>query len=58
MGVFSMCFASAVTLGSPLGGLVLERYGGNVLWAGCVGATLVAAGMFLAARRIKEMGET
>lgn len=54
MGVFSMCFSSAVTLGAPLGGQVLDRFGGHALWAGCLGASLVAAGLFLAARRIRE----
>ncbi|MEQ8768534.1 MAG: MFS transporter [Planctomycetota bacterium] len=34
-GVFSMCFGAAVTLGAPLGGVVLEKYGGHTLWVGC-----------------------
>ena len=51
MGVFSMCFSSALMLGAPLGGEVLDSLGPNVLWFGCAGVAALAAVLYLAAYR-------
>ncbi|MEM6470267.1 MAG: MFS transporter [Planctomycetota bacterium] len=32
MGLFSMCYATALTLGAPLGGELLSRFGPSILW--------------------------
>ncbi len=50
-GVINMCFAGANMLGAPIGGVVLHRLGGRVLWAGVFGVGLLAALLFAAVRR-------
>lgn len=51
MGAFSMCFSSATMLGAPLGGLVLEHWGGRALWASCLVAGLAAAVLYYSIHR-------
>ena len=34
LGLFGMCYSSALTIGAPIGGSVLDRYGPAVLWTG------------------------
>jgi MFS family permease len=46
MGILSMCFSSAVTIGSPLGGVVLARLGSGYVWYGGVFVAILAAVMF------------
>jgi len=43
MGVFSMAFSSAIMIGAPLGGWVLERFGGPYVWGGCLAVGLLAS---------------
>jgi MFS family permease len=43
MGVFSMGFSAALIVGAPLGGAVLEHFGGAYLWGGSAVAGLAAA---------------
>jgi predicted MFS family arabinose efflux permease len=50
MGVFSMSFASAMMIGAPLGGLVLARFGGGVLWGGAACVGLLAAVLYASVR--------
>jgi len=55
MGMLSLCFAGGNVFGIPLGGEVLERFGGRALWACCLGTSLVAALLYLSiSRRIRE----
>ncbi|MFK7820466.1 MAG: MDR family MFS transporter [Planctomycetaceae bacterium] len=35
LGLFSMCYSLALTIGAPTGGFVLERFGARALWRGC-----------------------
>lgn len=51
LGVFTMCFASANMLGAPLGGLILETYGGTALWSAAWVLCLAAALLYLAIRK-------
>lgn len=34
MGVFTMSYSSAMMFGAPLGGYILDKYGGRTLWTG------------------------
>jgi len=43
MGVFSVCFACAMAVGAPLGGFVLDRWGGFGLWGGSLFVALLGA---------------
>jgi len=51
MGAFGMSFATAMTIGVPLGGEVLSRFGGRWLWAGCLVCSFISAGLYLSVRR-------
>ncbi len=51
MGVFTMCHSSAMMLGAPLGGAVLDRLGGAYLWGGSLAIGLLAALLFLSIHR-------
>ena len=51
MGVFSMCFSSALMLGAPLGGEIMDSFGPRVLWFGCAGVAALAAVLYFAAYR-------
>ncbi len=42
-GAFQITFGAAAALAPVLGGLVMSRYGSDVLWAACGAASLVAA---------------
>ena len=46
MGVFSLCFATAMTVGIPISSRVLQAYGPNVLWCSCTVVILVAGSLF------------
>ncbi|MCB9853602.1 MAG: MFS transporter [Phycisphaerales bacterium] len=55
MGLFNMSFSMAMMIGSPLGGIVLSRYGGEALWVCCFGFGLVSTGVILLLhRRVME----
>ncbi len=43
MGVYSMCYALALMLGAPLGGLVLSRFSGPMVWLSCAALGGLAA---------------
>ncbi|UCE59546.1 MAG: MFS transporter [Phycisphaerales bacterium] len=51
MGVFSMCFSVALMIGVPLGGMVLERFGGDHLWGGSAAVGMTAAALYWVVRR-------
>jgi len=51
MGMFSMSFSSAMMFGMPLGGQVLERFGGRVLWTGAFVVGIVSMLMFMSIMR-------
>lgn len=46
MGVFSLCFATAMTIGIPVASRVMEHFGSVVLWSSCVGLALMASILF------------
>ena len=46
LGVFSMCFSSAMMLGAPLGGMALHHLGGPYLWGSAFAVALIAALLF------------
>jgi predicted MFS family arabinose efflux permease len=46
MGVFTVCFACAMAVGAPLGGFVLDRWGGFGLWGGSLFVALLGAMLF------------
>ncbi len=47
LGVFNMCFATALTIGAPLGGTVLNHYGATILWSGAFVVALTAVALYL-----------
>ncbi len=47
-GLFTMCYATAVTFGAPLGGEVLHRLGPTALWTGVFLLALVAVAIYAA----------
>jgi hypothetical protein len=49
-GVFSLSWAAAAFLAPVLGGAVLQEAGKAALWLGCLGLSLAAAVMHVAAR--------
>ncbi len=51
MGVFGMSFSFAMMVGVPIGGIVLDRRGGGVLWAGCFVLGLLSMAMYLSIRK-------
>lgn len=51
LGVFTMCFSSASMIGAPLGGLVLDVYGGSFLWGGTLVLGLAATVLFASIHR-------
>jgi MFS family permease len=50
MGVFGMSYSLAMTLGVPLGGEVLARFGGNFVWGGAFGCGCLSALLYLSVR--------
>jgi MFS family permease len=51
MGLLSVSFSGASALGAPLGGWVLEHWGGRYVWAGSAASALLAAAIYLFIRR-------
>jgi len=51
LGVASMTFSSALMIAAPLGGMVLNRFGGVYVWLVSFAVAMMAAGMFLVVRR-------
>ncbi|MFN3190580.1 MAG: MDR family MFS transporter [Aureliella sp.] len=46
MGLFTMCYATALTIGAPLGGEVLHSLGPTVLWSGVFVVALAAVAVY------------
>ena len=51
MGVLSVCFSGANMLAAPIGGLVLARGGGSVIWSACAVSGFLAAGCYWVIRK-------
>ena len=51
MGMLSLSFSAGGVIGIPLGGLVLQRYGGRTLWTATLVFTMLAAGLYVAIRK-------
>lgn len=47
LGMFNMCYASAMTLGAPIGGEVLGRFGPQTLWGGTFVIAITAVVVYL-----------
>lgn len=50
LGLFTMCYSSALTLGAPAGGFILESYGASILWKCCFCVGAVAVCVYVAIR--------
>jgi len=48
MGMLTLSFSSALMVGAPLGGAVLERFGAGALWAGALGIAAAGAALYAA----------
>jgi predicted MFS family arabinose efflux permease len=46
-GCFSLTFSLSLSIGAPLGGIVLEQYGDPALWSGCVAIAMLAVVLYL-----------
>ncbi len=46
LGLFSMSYSLALTIGAPLGGFALEQYGAETLWSGCFAVSLVGVATY------------
>lgn len=46
MGIFSLCHAMGLTIGAPLGGMVLESLGAQVLWSSCFVIVMAAVAVY------------
>jgi len=51
MGVISICHGLGMAVGAPLGGAVLERFGGGALWSGCAAFGAAAALLYFVVSR-------
>jgi MFS family permease len=51
MGAIAMSFSLGVVIGSPSAGWIIENWGGNYVWGGCLLLGVAAATLFLAIRR-------
>jgi len=51
LGLFGMCYALAMTIGAPVGGEVLSRFGPKVLWGGTLVIAIIAVTLYLAIHR-------
>lgn len=51
MGVFGISYAGANMLGAPLGGWVLQRFGGTPLWWGAIACCAASATLYYGLRR-------
>lgn len=47
LGVFAMTHAVGLTIGAPLGGQILERFGSRVLWTSCFATAMVSSSLYL-----------
>ena len=47
LGLFTMCYAMAMTIGAPIGGEVLHRLGPTTLWIGTFGTAMTAVMLYL-----------
>ncbi|MEO1617984.1 MAG: MFS transporter [Planctomycetota bacterium] len=47
MGLFSMCYATALTLGAPAGGELLSRFGPGTLWSVAAFVALLAVAVYI-----------
>ena len=50
-GMLAMCFSGALTIGAPIGGEVLARFGSGALWSGAFTLGLLACALYLSAHR-------
>jgi MFS family permease len=48
MGMLTLSFASALMIGAPLGGAVLERFGPGALWMAVTGTAVAGAALYAA----------
>ncbi|MDG1893943.1 MAG: MFS transporter [Fuerstiella sp.] len=46
MGVYSLCHAVGLSIGAPLGGRILDRWGSQVLWPTCFAVMIAAAAVY------------
>jgi MFS family permease len=46
MGAYSLCHAVGLSIGAPLGGRILDRWGSQVLWPTCFGVMIAAAAVY------------
>lgn len=46
LGVFSMCFALALSIGAPVGGAIMDQWGQAVLWQACFWIGLAAVMLY------------
>ncbi|MCS7468944.1 MFS transporter [Stieleria sp. ICT_E10.1] len=46
LGIFTMCYASALTIGAPIGGAVLYRFGPTTLWTGTFVVAMMAVAVY------------
>ena len=51
LGLFGMCFAFAITIGAPAGGLILSEYGPQTLWTITFIVAICAIAVYLAIYR-------
>ncbi|MGI9470861.1 MAG: hypothetical protein ACR2NZ_04980, partial [Rubripirellula sp.] len=51
LGLFNVCYSSAMTIGAPIGGLVLSRFGAPTLWFGTFAVALSAVAVYVAIHR-------
>ncbi len=51
LGLFSMCYASALTIGAPIGGEVLNRFGARPLWICTFAVAMVAVIVYISIYR-------
>ena len=43
MGAYSLCHAIGFSIGAPIGGRILGRWGSQALWSSCFAVMIVAA---------------
>ena len=46
MGAYSLCHAVGLSIGAPLGGKILDRWGSHVLWPTCFAVMIAAAAVY------------
>jgi MFS family permease len=51
MGMLGLCISGSLMIGAPLGGLVLEKFGGRTLWTGCFTLAILATFLQLSVRK-------